>query len=129
MEISLTATVAIGVATVSVGIASAVIGGVTVAWKISSRFVTIDRCSHHISECGKLRESKRETSDQCINTVARELNQLRESMESKHREQKKSSQVQYYMLRSLIAHSKDLTPELRAKILNAGNGGGSENRD
>ena len=119
-------TLAMGIATASVGIASAVIGGVTVVWKISSRFVTHEQCQHQIEQCGKLRDSKRETSDQYIGNVAKELEDLREATERQHREAKASSQIQYYMLRSLVAHAPNLTAEQRARILNAGNGGRRE---
>jgi len=122
-------TMAFGVATIAIGVASAVVGGVTVVWKMSSKFVTHDQCSQHIVQCGHLRDSKRETSDQHIEMVSRELADLRRTTERQHREAKASSQIQYYMLRSLVAHMPNLTPDQQAKILNGGNGKGRRHDD
>ena len=119
MEVSFITPLAIGVATVATAVASAIIGAVTVMWKMSYQFVTNDQCNGHIAHCSALRDSKRETSDQYIASVAKELSQLRKSMDDKHREAKQSSEIQYHMLRSLVAHNNDLTPEQRESILNA----------
>jgi hypothetical protein len=125
MELTTAATVAIGVATIAVAMASAIVGGVMVMWKVSSRFVTVDNCKELRSQCGELRASGGQVVNQCIASVAKELASLRESTEKQHKNLKASNDIQYYMLRSLVAHSKDLNPEQRADILNAGERRGS----
>lgn len=69
-----------------------------------------DRCHRFRSNCGQLLEKDKNLTQ----SVEAEL---RASI----RELKKSSGIQYHMLRALVAYMPDLTNDQREKILNTGN--------
>lgn len=88
-------------------------GGAVVltVWKMSRKFVTLDGCRETRTSCTDIRAQQQLTTTQQTGHLQDGINDL-----------KKTSHIQYKMLRALISHMPNLTADDRERILNAGNG-------
>lgn len=82
---------------------------VVTIFKMTKNFVSVGSCSDHRQSCGQLT-----AKDQKLNETT-EL-ELRSAIT----DLKKSSRIQYHMLRALVAYMPNLSNQERERILNAG---------
>lgn len=97
--------------TVLISLASAGAAVMATVWRMSRKFVSVDNCRDARAACGELRAHQQSATDEKSRHLQEGIDDL-----------KKSTRIQYHMLRALVSHMPNLSASDRERILNAGNG-------
>lgn len=100
-----------GIETLAISIIAAMTSSVLTVFKMTGKYVKTTECIATREACGKLHALENERVEQQDTYLQASIDDL-----------KRSNRIQNNILRALVSHMPNISPEVRSSILNSGNG-------
>ena len=96
-----------GLSTLIIALCAVLLTGLGTASAISKKMMSKEDCKEEQDHCGRVRHERFIASAERINAIKKSIDCL-----------KTSNDVQYEMLKSIVTHMNNLTPDDKERILN-----------